>query len=112
METHNEMPKDVVEELVAEFDELFRIVVDVQEGELGTITTYTGGLDEPKEQWLRKALTTAYKKGGVEKLEKAGNFVDELYQSGNMGENEYGLLMEFFNEELGIDTPLPEDVSL
>ena len=35
-----------------------------------------------------------------EALEEAGNYVDELYQSGNMGENEYALLTDFFDEKL------------
>ena len=35
-----------------------------------------------------------------EALEEAGNYVDELYQSGNMGENEYELLTDFFDEKL------------
>ena len=35
-----------------------------------------------------------------EALEEAGNYVDELYQSGNMGKNEYELLTDFFDEKL------------
>ena len=35
-----------------------------------------------------------------EALEEAGNYVDELYQSGNMGKNEYELLPDFFDEKL------------
>lgn len=36
-----------------------------------------------------------------EAFEEAGNYVDELYQTGNMGDNEHMLLTAFFDEKLG-----------
>ena len=94
---HNKIPKDTVEEL---FDEVKR-QAEIRKWNAPNI-----------DYVMIEALTTAYNKGvevgRVEKLKKAGNFVGELYQSGNMGDNEYELLTEFFNEELGIPTPLSE----
>lgn len=44
------------------------------------------------QEELERAVEAAY--------QEAGNFVGELYQSGNMGENEYALLTEFFDERI------------
>ena len=44
-----------------------------------------------------------------EAFKEAGNYVDELYQSGNMGENEYALLTDFFDEKL-TQTNNPKEV--
>ena len=56
--------------------------------------------DGTSAEWLRlysERLLEAVKR---EAYEEAGNYVDELYQTGNMGDNEYMLLTEFFDYKL------------
>ena len=74
------LPPKTNEEWVADFDDLFKIVVDVQEGELGTITTYTGGLNERQEQWLRTLLTEKE----TEKIAYGNTRYDEGYKEGSL----------------------------
>jgi hypothetical protein len=99
------MPKDTVEFVITHI----KRNVLWRDNDMGLLETHLIDL-------VTQALTTAYNKGvevgGVKKLEEVGNFVDELYQSGNMGDNEHAFLLDYFNEELGTPTPLPEKVSL
>ena len=85
-------PERSVEEIVEEYCTLH--CHTVQGVPIHSTQTAVGEID-----WLRETLQAERQKR-YEALEEAGNYVDELYQSGNMGKNEYELLTDFFDKKL------------
>ena len=97
-----------IEEIVEEFDaflDQYTGKVQHKDNELFA-TLYADTVKVRKDiiiaEFTQTLQTERQKREEVvkETLEEAGNYVDELYQSGNMGENEFELLTEFFDEKL------------
>ena len=55
--------------------------------------------------YIKCLIEATYNARTQEVLYKVGNFVGELYQTGNMGDNEHALLVEFFDKELSTLSP-------
>jgi hypothetical protein len=83
------------ERSVEEYEEEYYRYVSLAEGYTMTKKEFFDGIKDLLQAERQKRDDVVR-----EALEEAGNYVDELYQSGNMGENEYEALTDFFDEKL------------